>query len=105
MQVSEEMQEKLAEALKEKAKVSCATCLQSKLCRRCSTNHRCRVEGHARSVAQLMHWSLKSARPVVLQQKAEREARLADKKAKKEEDRRKKFAKKVSFVVIRICGS
>jgi hypothetical protein len=32
---------------------------------------------------------------VSVQQKAEREARLADKKAKKEEDRRKKFAKKV----------
>jgi hypothetical protein len=37
-----------------------------------------------------------------VQQKAEREARLADKKAKKEEDRRKKFAKKVS-IGIRIC--
>ncbi len=34
---------------------------------------------------------------MVLQQKAEREARLAEKKAKKEEERRKKFAKKVSL--------
>ena len=38
-----------------------------------------------------------SGHPVLVQQKAEREARLADKKAKKEEERRKKFAKKVSL--------
>lgn len=43
-----------------------------------------------------MHAS-EAGHAVVVQQKAEREARLADKKAKKEEERRKKFAKKVSL--------